>query len=312
MCKLARRQHPPARSRMRFGALFLPQLESHLHSITVPPCKSRSAQLRCCVAHWLQLEAHLHPITRTVLRIALNITPAFNWKDRWVGGGWGEGSMIAQLQDIIGKLACKHRGWASHPPSARWTGWHCVRVVGVLLPLFGRPVHWPWLLLLALLTLTRQPWLRPSPALCFPVHRFQSRQLPRHCPCRSVHGNALKWLVWVEDSANEHIYHSGACCASHVVCTGAGQHSFKQARTLPSQRRASSQAPALDPSCSPALVLAPSHHCFHPPLPSNQRRGSSRTPALALSHSRALALKLPRHWSHCSHACVHPNQRRGY
>lgn len=31
------------------------------------------------------------------------------------------------------------------------------------------------------------------------------------CPprVRSVHGNALKWLVWVEDSANEHIYHSG-------------------------------------------------------------------------------------------------------
>ncbi|KAL4422681.1 hypothetical protein ABPG75_008878 [Micractinium tetrahymenae] len=54
---------------------------------------------------YLQLEAQLHPITRTVLRIQLTITPAFNWKD-------------------------------------------------------------------------------------------------------SVHGNALKWLVWVEDSDNEHIYHS--------------------------------------------------------------------------------------------------------
>ncbi|PRW32956.1 activating signal cointegrator 1 complex subunit 3 isoform B [Chlorella sorokiniana] len=64
-------------------------------------------QIAGCVASfpYLQMEAHLHPITRTVLRIQLNITPAFNWKD-------------------------------------------------------------------------------------------------------SVHGNALKWLVWVEDSANEHIYHS--------------------------------------------------------------------------------------------------------
>ncbi len=26
---------------------------------------------------------------------------------------------------------------------------------------------------------------------------------------RSVHGNALRWLLWVEDSDNEHIYHSG-------------------------------------------------------------------------------------------------------
>lgn len=28
-------------------------------------------------------------------------------------------------------------------------------------------------------------------------------------PPRRVHGNALKWLLWVEDSDNEHIYHSG-------------------------------------------------------------------------------------------------------
>lgn len=27
-------------------------------------------------------------------------------------------------------------------------------------------------------------------------------------PC-SVHGNSLRWLLWVEDSDNEHIYHSG-------------------------------------------------------------------------------------------------------
>jgi hypothetical protein len=33
--------------------------------------------------------------------------------------------------------------------------------------------------------------------------------LPGSLPC-SLHGNALKWLIWVEDSDNEHIYHSGA------------------------------------------------------------------------------------------------------
>lgn len=30
----------------------------------------------------LALEAQLHPITRTVLRIQLHITPTFKWKDR--------------------------------------------------------------------------------------------------------------------------------------------------------------------------------------------------------------------------------------
>ena len=36
--------------------------------------------------------------------------------------------------------------------------------------------------------------------------------VPRPAPAAarcSVHGNALRWLLWVEDSNNEHIYHSG-------------------------------------------------------------------------------------------------------
>lgn len=37
----------------------------------------------------MQLEAQLHPITRTVLRIQLTITPSFTWKDGWVPEGWG-------------------------------------------------------------------------------------------------------------------------------------------------------------------------------------------------------------------------------
>ena len=82
-------------------------------------------QIAACVASfpYLQMEAQLHPITRTVLRIQLTITPAFTWKD-------------------------------------------------------------------------------------------------------SVHGNALMWLLWVEDSDNEHIYHSGgwhlagwpAACKPPLAC----------------------------------------------------------------------------------------------
>ena len=42
------------------------------------------AQIAGCVASFphLHLEAHLHPITRTVLRIELAVTPAFSWRDR--------------------------------------------------------------------------------------------------------------------------------------------------------------------------------------------------------------------------------------
>jgi len=32
----------------------------------------------------------------------------------------------------------------------------------------------------------------------------------------SAHGNSLKWLIWVEDSNNEHIYHSEVCV--HGTC----------------------------------------------------------------------------------------------
>lgn len=42
----------------------------------------------------------------------------------------------------------------------------------------------------------------PGPGACLPA-------CPACLPACSVHGNALKWLVWVEDSDNEHIYHSG-------------------------------------------------------------------------------------------------------
>ena len=75
------------------------------------------SQVAGCVASfpYLTLEAALHPITRTVLRIQLTLTPAFTWKD-------------------------------------------------------------------------------------------------------SVHGSGLKWLVWVEDSDNEKIYHSGGWCCRLLLC----------------------------------------------------------------------------------------------
>jgi activating signal cointegrator complex subunit 3 len=56
-------------------------------------------QIAACVQSfpYLQMEAQLHPITRTVLRIQLTITPAFTWKDRWAGGWWVGGRMRGRL-----------------------------------------------------------------------------------------------------------------------------------------------------------------------------------------------------------------------
>ena len=65
-------------------------------------------QIAACVQSfpYLQMEAQLHPITHTVLRIQLTITPAFTWKDRWVGGR------------VVG-------GWADARPVGGWASLGC-------------------------------------------------------------------------------------------------------------------------------------------------------------------------------------------
>lgn len=47
-------------------------------------CLVPSAQVASCLESFpsLALEAHLHPITRTVLRVQLHITPTFKWRDK--------------------------------------------------------------------------------------------------------------------------------------------------------------------------------------------------------------------------------------
>ena len=126
-----------------------------------------------------QLEAHLHPITRTVLRIQLTINPAFNWKDGWVP-----------------PPACRLRACAT---------WRCQPQNCELLATCACG----WLHARAQLPRPLGPACACTRSCCDLV--FQSRcHRPRSPSPRSVHGNALKWLVWVEDSANEHIYHSGS------------------------------------------------------------------------------------------------------
>jgi hypothetical protein len=61
-------------------------------------------QIAACVQSfpYLQMEAQLHPITRTVLRIQLTITPAFTWKDRWVVAVDAEGVVIGSASWRLG------------------------------------------------------------------------------------------------------------------------------------------------------------------------------------------------------------------
>lgn len=59
--------------------------------LSAPAPAPPGERIKACVDAfpYLQLGASLQPITRTVLRISLTITPQFVWLVRWAGSGWG-------------------------------------------------------------------------------------------------------------------------------------------------------------------------------------------------------------------------------
>lgn len=95
---------------------------------------------------------------------------------------------------------------------------------------------------------------------CPPVHARRRRCLPAHTLCcprpRSMHGNALKWLVWVEDSDNEHIYHSG----KRTFGAPFGRLRWLDGPTTPEQR------PLLQPGAGRAGGVGDSSHMPCRPL----------------------------------------------
>jgi hypothetical protein len=156
------------------------------------PASPLGDKIKACVDAfpYLQLDASLQPITRSVLRIQLSLTPAFEWR---VGGAPARRA---------GRSGAPHPG--SVPPQRPASG--CPTDLGTGAAAWPLDTFHLWAPL---------PPPGPRPALPAPPSRPPLALPPRRAPPflalgpqEKAHGQALRWWVWVEDTETEYLYHS--------------------------------------------------------------------------------------------------------